>query len=198
MLLLADGVGADTGVLLVSSVMPLGYGRRGVAGTQATDARELALSAFAIQVLERSVGELLLAIVGVFGHGSLVEALVVLAAHCLARCLEAVTLAYYQSHWYAHAGRNTACSNSMALPSLHLALQVSGPVVERLASIRESSPCTQEIGVSLSCPTRPSWSASTLKEGVLVNLLVSRFGSTLVVVFVGLATDSSHVARADA
>ena len=48
MLLLADGVGADAGVLLVSGVMPLGYGRHGVAGAQATDARELALSAFAI------------------------------------------------------------------------------------------------------------------------------------------------------
>jgi len=197
MLLLADGVGADAGVLLVSGVMPLGYGRHGVAGAQATDARELALSAFAIQVLEASVGELLLAIVGVFGHGSLVEALVVLAAHCLARRLEAVALTYHYAR-RAHAGRNAAGSNSMALPSLHLALQVSGPVVERLASIRELSAATQEIGVGLSCAARPSWSTSTLNEGVLVNLLVSRFGSTLVVVFVGLATDSGHVDRTDA
>lgn len=65
LLLLADGVSSHARVLLVCGILPLGNGGPGVAGTRTTSARELALPALAVEVLERPVGELLLAIVGV-------------------------------------------------------------------------------------------------------------------------------------
>lgn len=186
LLLLADGVGPDARVLVVCGVLPLGNGGPGVAGTRAASAGELALPALSVEVFERPIRELLLAIVGVFRHGALVQPLIVLAPHSLA--VEAIALTDESSHG-GHACGSPDC---VALPTLHRILQVSGPVVESLRSIGQlrAASC-QEVGVG-------RIRSSALSEGVLVYLRISRFIGALVIVFVAVSAHARHADSAHA
>ena len=181
LLLLADRVGAEAGVLLVCRILPLRDSGAGVACAEAAHAGQLALPTLAVEVLECPVGVLLLSIVGVLRHGALVERLVVLSAHCLTNLVESVA----GSDQGAHGGHTRRSSGCVALPTLHI-LQVSRPVVESLTICQLSAATCQEVGVGGIC------ARSSLNEGVLINLLVSCLRRALVVVLVGWPANTGH------
>ena len=76
----------------------------------------------------------------------------------------------------------------MTLSSLHLVFQVCGSVVEALTSICQlSASSSQEVRV---CRIGTS---TARHECILVNLLVSSFGSALVIVLVAGAANTAHI-----